>query len=134
MSGRSIGLSKKNKRKRQKPASLPSKIVFTLPAVRMLKDGLSIVENNLVANTRSLPNRELATNTLEGLKFKLEDMLQREEWDKEVGLDYNEMHMLNAAIHMHLVNLSLEGKSALVTPCLELCKQFALLMEKIEGE
>lgn len=100
----------------------------------MLKDGLSLVENNLVANTRSLPNRGLATNTLEGLKLKLEDMLQREEWDKEIELDYNEVHILNAAIHMYLVHLSLEGKSTLVTPCLELCKQFALLMEKIEGE
>ncbi len=100
----------------------------------MLKDGLRLVENNLVANFKPLPNRELTTNVVEGLKTKLEDMLQREEWDKEIGLDYNEVHILNAAIHMHLVNLSLEGKRAFVTPCLELCKQFAILMEEIEKQ
>jgi hypothetical protein len=128
-------LSKKHKRKKRpaKPQQIPSQILFTLPVVRMLKDALRLVEVSLLRNVKPLPNLELAAETLEGLKVKLDDMLQREEWDRETPLDSNELYILYAAIHMYLVDLSISKDSSMVTPCLLLCKQLSRLVEQMKG-
>ena len=128
-------MSKKHKRKKR-PAKLqqiPTQILLTLPVVRMLKDALRLVEVSLLRNVKPLPNPELAAETLEGLKVKLDDMLQREEWDRETPLDYNELYILYAAIHMYLVDLSISKDSSMVTPCLLLCKELSRLVEQMKG-
>jgi len=130
-------LSKKSKQKKQHAMNTqpPSKVIFTFEAVRMLKDALQLVEMSLLQNVQPLPNLELATQTLEGLKTKLDNMLQCEQWERETPLDYNELHILYAAAHMHLVHLSLNKKeNARVTPCLLLCKQFSRLIERVDKQ
>jgi hypothetical protein len=129
-------LSKKSKRKKQRivDSLLPSKITFSFETVRMLKDALQLVEDFFLQNTKALPNLELAHDTLQGLQIKLNDMLQREEWDEETPLDHNEIYILYAAIHMYLVHLTISKESSRVTPCLLLCKQLSRLVEQMEGK
>ena len=126
-------MSKKHQRRKPpaKPQPIPQRIIFTLSAVRMLKDALRLVEMSWPHPAKPLPHLELAAQTLEGLKVKLDDMLEREEWDRETPLDYNELHILYAAIHMYLVHLSIHKESSLVTPCLLLCKQLSFIEGRI---
>ncbi len=107
-------MSKKHNRQKQRAMSLepPAKILFTLPAVRMLKDALCLLEKALLRNTKPLPNLHFAKETLEELRRKLDAMLQREDWDMETGFDYNEPHMLYAAVHMYLAELRITKKAA----------------------
>ncbi len=129
-------LSKKSKRKKQRAASVPtpSKIIFTFAAVRMLKDALHLVDEALSHNTQPLPNLEFGIEVLTGLKQKLDDMLQGEDWDKETPFDYNELHILYAAIHMYLADLSLARNEQLMPTCLQLCKQFSLVIETLPSK
>ncbi len=128
-----MALSRKSKRKKQRAASVPapSKILFTFAAVRMLKDALSVVDEAFARNTMPLPNLEFGIEVLAGLKQKIDDMLQGEEWDKETPFDYNELHILYAAIHMYLVDLSLARNEQLMPTCLQLCKQFSRAVEAL---
>jgi hypothetical protein len=123
-----MALSRKSKRKKQRAASVPapSKILFTFAAVRMLKDALRLVDEAFTRNAQPLPNLEFGIEVLAGLKQKIDDMLQCEDWDKETPFDYNEMHILYAAVHMYLVDLSLARNERLMPTCLQLCKQFSL--------
>ena len=127
-------LSRKNRRKkarsRQQPAA-PSKLLFTFAAVRMLKDALRLVDEAFARTTQPLPNLEFGKDTLQGLQQKIDDMLQGEDWDKETPFDYNEMHILYAAVHMYLVDLTLNGNQQLMPICLQLCKQFSVVIETI---
>jgi hypothetical protein len=100
----------------------------------MVKDALRLMEQGFFRNTNPLPNRELAYDTLRGLHRKLDDMLQHEEWERETPLDYNEIHILSAAIHIYLAYLSMESKNALIPSCLLLCKQFSLIIEQVDGK
>jgi hypothetical protein len=123
-------LSKHHRRKKQQLASPepPTKIIFTFATIRMLKDALRLVETDFVRNAPPLPNLELAHETIAGLQNKLNEMLQYEEWDKETPLDYNEIHVLYAAIHMWLVRLTLERNRVDIDSCLALCKQFSRIV------
>lgn len=123
-------MSQKHRRKKQRIGSVepPSKIVFTLPAVRMLKDALRLVEEALLRNTKPLPNRALAAETLEGLQKKLDDMLQWEEWDRKTPLDYNEIHMLCAAVHMYLIDITTSQDKTKLAECIALCQEFGHIM------
>jgi hypothetical protein len=129
-------LSKKSRRSKQRAlnAQPPSKIIFTFPAVRMLKDALRLAEESCARSTPPLPNLELAAETIEALQLKLDAMLQREEWDRETPLDYNELRMLYAAIHMWLVHVTFEKKHTDIDVCLVLCKQFSRIIEQIDGK
>src|SRR5260370_7689090 len=129
-------LRKKSKRKKQRAASVPtpSKIIFTFAAVRMLKDALHLVDEALSHNTQPLPNLEFGIEVLTGLKQKLDDMLQGEDWDKETPFDYNELHILYAAIHMYLPDLSLARNERLMPTCLQLCNQFSLVIETLPSK
>lgn len=126
-------MSKHPKRKKQRVANAQplSTMVFTLATVRMLKDALRLVDEAFTHNTRSVPNLELGIDTLCSLKQKIDDMLQSEDWGKETPFDYNEMHILYAAIHMYLVDLTLAGNQQLMPTCLQLCKQFSLVIATI---
>lgn len=129
-------MSKKNKHKKPRIVSSepPTRIVFSFAAVRMLKDALGLVDQAFQYNTKSLPNLELAVEVLASLQIKLDEMLQQEDWEKETPFDYNEIHILYAAIHMWLAKLTFEGKHTQIELCLVLCKQFARLVERIEGK
>lgn len=124
-------MSRKSKRNKQRAATTPqpSKVMFTFAAVRMLKDALRLVDEAFARNTMPLPNLEFGIEVLAGLKQKIDDMLQGEDWGKETPFDYNEMHILYAAIHMYLVDLSLARNEQLMPTCLQLCKQFSLAIE-----
>ncbi len=126
-------MSKQRKRKKQRAVNVPqpSKILFTFTAVRMLKDALRLVDEAFARNTQPLPNLEFGIEVLAGLKQKIDDMLQGEDWDKETPFDYNEMHILYAAVHMYLVDLSLARNEQLMPTCLHLCKQFSLAIETL---
>ncbi len=126
-------MSKQSKRKKQRAVSAqpPSKVIFTFAVVGMLKEALSLVEEAFSRHTKPLPNLELGLETLESLKTKLDTMLQGEDWDKETPFDYNELHILYAAIHMYLVDLSMAGNQQLMPTCLQLCKQFSAAIEAI---
>lgn len=126
-------MSKKPKRNKQRAGTTPqpSKVMFTFAAVRMLKDALHLVDEAFMHNTKPLPNLEFGIEVLAGLKQKIDDMLQGEDWDKETPFDYNEMHILYAAVHMYLVDLSLARNEQLMPTCLQLCKQFSLAIETL---
>jgi hypothetical protein len=128
-----MALSRKNKRRKQRAinALLPSKMIFTFAAIHMLKDALRLVDEAFSRNTKPLPNLELGRETLESLKQKLDEMLQSEERDEETPFDYNELHILYAAIHMYLVDLTLDGNQQLMPTCLQLCKQFSAVIETL---
>jgi hypothetical protein len=99
--------------------------------VRILKDALRLVDEAFARNAQPLPNLELGQQTLGSLKAKLDDMLQCEDWQKETPFDYNELHILYAAIHMYLVDLSLAGDHQLMPTCLQLCKYFSATIEAV---
>jgi hypothetical protein len=120
-------LSKKHKCNRP---PIPSKVFFTLQAVRLLKDALCLFEQVLLQNTRPLPNLDFAAETLGGLKIKIEEMLQGEDWEKETPFDYNEIHILSAAVHMYLVELQFSHRENLVPVCITLCKEFTRMIEQ----
>jgi hypothetical protein len=127
-------LSSKKRRKKQRPGQQPinpSKLVFTFTDARILKDALDLVEEAFIRNTRPLPNLEFGMEVLAGLKQKIDDMLQGEDWDNETPFDSNEMHLLYAAIHMYLVDVSLARNEQLMPICLQLCKQFSLAIETL---
>lgn len=129
-------MSKKQRRKKQRiiTSQPPQKVTFTYATVCMLKNALLLVDEAFLRNTQPLPNVELAYEVLGSLKTKLHDMLQQEEWDKETPFDYNEIHILYAAIHMWLVKLTFDKKHTDIDLCMTLCKQFSLLVERIDGK
>lgn len=117
-----------NQHRRQQPL-VPSKLLCTLPAIRMLKDALHLVDAAFMRTTKPLPNLELGRQVLTGLQQKLDDMLQREDWTTETPFDANELHMLYAAIHMYLVELSATGDQQRLAMCLQLCGQLGGIMD-----
>lgn len=126
-------MSKQSRRKKQRVVNVqpPANVLFTFAGARMLKDALRVVDEAFACTTQPLPNLELGSETLESLKRKLDDMVQGEDWDKETPFDYNEMHILYAAIHMYLVDLSLAGNKQMMPTCLQLCKQFSRVVEAL---
>jgi hypothetical protein len=124
-------LSKRNRHKQhiQQP-QLPSKLLFSLPMVRLLKDALCLFERVLSSKPDKLPNIPFAKQVVSELKTKLNDMLQWEEWEKETPLDYNEICILYAAVHMHLIDLQISHQEECIQPCIALCKQFAGIVEQ----
>ena len=128
-------MNKKHKCKKQaaKQPQTASKILLTFSTARMLKDALRLTQESFSQNTAPLPNLELAHDTLEGLQRKLDDMLQCEELERETPLDYNEIHILSAALHIYLAYLKMKREHALMTTCLLLCKQFSFLINQLNG-
>jgi hypothetical protein len=125
-------LSKKNRRRRQAHQPQPdSKIFFSLPTVRLLKDALSFFEGFLYGKVEPLPNIPFAKDVTAGLHTKLDDMLQREEWEKEIPFDYNEIHILYSSVHMYLIELRFTHQHRLIPPCIALCKQFSMIIEHV---
>ena len=124
-------MSKRNRRKLHEQQPQPnSKIFFTLPAVRLLKDALCLFERVLFCEPEKLPNIPFAKQVVSELKTKLDDLLQREEWEKETPLDYNEVCVLYAAVHMYLINLQFSHREEFILPCIALCKQFTAIVEQ----
>ena len=123
-------MSRRNKKRRRRQLAFdPSDVYFTLPTLRMIKNSLTFMEQSVPLTTKSLPNLDFAVETLEVLKMKLEDMLQREEWNKKTPLDYNEIQIINASVHMYLVKLTFHKNHVLMNQCLTLCNQFTRLVE-----
>lgn len=122
------GIVKKKRKHRHQPQPAP-KIVFTLPTVRLLKNALGVFESVLLHEPRILPNMSFAKEVVSQLKTKLDDMLQREEWEKETSFDYNEVHILYAAVHMYLINLKSSRQENLIPPCIGLCDQLSVIVE-----
>ncbi len=125
-------LNKRNRRKQHiQQTQAKSKILFSLPTIRQLSDALYLFERVLFSKPDKLPNIPFAKQVVSGLKTKLNDMLQREEWEKETPLDYNEICVLYAAVHMHLIDLQISRQEEFIQPCIALCKQFAEIVEQI---
>lgn len=123
-------MGKKKRRQRQsKQPQASSKIYFTLPMVRLLKDAVCVLEGMLSQNAAPLPNIPFAREVTTGLKTKLDDMLQLEDWHRETPFDYNEVHILYAAVHIYLVKLKFSQKEDVLLLCIELCRQFSLIAE-----
>ncbi len=129
--GKRNTLSKKKKRIRY-TLHKPPRVFFTLSAVRLLKDALYLFEEGILRTTDHLPNISFAEEVIDRLKIKLDDMMQREEWERETPFDYNEIHILYASTHMYLVSLKFSGKENLRPACITLCKQFGRMVEYAE--
>jgi hypothetical protein len=133
--GRGETLSRRNREKRriEQPPPEP-KILFSLPTVRLLKDALCFLEGVLLSEPEKQPNLPFAIEVVGNLKVKLSEMLEREEWTEETPLDYNEVLILYTAVHMYLIDLQLSRKYDVITPCLELCKKFSVLVEQVNKD
>jgi len=126
-----VGKKRKRERQSAQPQSA-SKILFTLPTVRLLKDAVCVFEGTLSQNPDTLPNVPFvpfAREVTAGVKTKLDDMLQLEDWNRETPFDYNEVHILYTALRIYLIKLKLSQKEELVLPCIALCRQFSLMVE-----
>jgi hypothetical protein len=134
MEGKNVNKRNRNKRKQtaSQHTSVPSKMIFTLPVVKILKDSLANFEIMLLADgNKTIPNLELAHLTFGELKQKLTVMLEREEWGKVISFDYNEAWILYTSLAMYIVELQLSngGDAAKLPVCLALCNQFNALIE-----
>ncbi|QBD75199.1 hypothetical protein EPA93_03995 [Ktedonosporobacter rubrisoli] len=128
-------MSRKNRRKRHTQQSQPdSKIFFSLLTVRLLKDALHFFEAFLRCEPDKTPNLPFAKEVVAGLKAKLNEMLEREEWHEETPLDYNEIHLLHTSCAMYLIELKFTHQYTLIPPCIQLCKQLALVVEHVDKE
>ena len=130
-----IAMSSKKRRNRGKKTAdrnEPTKIIFTMPVVKILKDSLANFEIMLLADgNKTIPNLELAHLTFGELKQKLTDMLEREEWEKVISFDYNEAWILYTSLAMYVVELQLSNRKdiAKLPLCLALCNQFNAIIE-----
>ena len=61
--------------------------------VRLLKDAVCVLEGMLSQHSDILPNTPFARAVASGLKTKLYDMLQLEDWQRETPFDYNEIRI-----------------------------------------
>lgn len=77
----------------------------------------------------TLLNIPFASEVAAGLKTKLNDMLQLEDWQRETPFDYNEVHILYAAVHIDLVKLKFSQEEEVILLCIELCQQFSRIVE-----
>lgn len=128
-------MGKKKRRDHQPVQPQPTpKILFTLPTARLLKDAVDVFETMLSQHHDSLPNVPFAREVTAGIKTKLDEMLQLEDWNRETPFDYNEVHILYAAVHLYLVKLKLSRKEELLLPCIALCRQFSLMVESAKIE
>jgi hypothetical protein len=130
-----IAMSSKKRRNRGKKTAdrnEPTKIIFTLPVVKILKDSLANFEILLLAGeNKTIPNLEFAHLTFDELKQKITDMLEGEDWGKVISFDYNEAWILYTSLAMYIVELQLSngGDTAKLPVCLALCNQFNALIE-----
>ncbi len=127
----------KRKRRRHSGERNPqpnSKLFFSLPTVRILKDALCFFESFLNGKSDTLPNIPFAKEVVAELKRKLSEMLEREEWNKDTPLDYNEIHLLHTSCAMYLIELAYLHKADLLPPCIALCKQLAIVVEQAEKD
>jgi hypothetical protein len=120
-------LRKRSKRRGQ--PQQPAQVFFTLPTIRLINDALCAFEKVLLQKPGDLPNIPFAKEVVFQLKNKLEDMLQMEDWDKRTPFDYNEIHVLYAAVHMYLIELKFTHQDALLAPCIALCQHFSRMVE-----
>jgi hypothetical protein len=112
-----------------KQIAISSPMQFTLLEIKMLKDAVAQFEQTSLSRNQSLPNIDFAREVVEGLKQKLDDLLQQEDWKKKVPLDYNETFLLVSTLHMYLLELKITGNNALIPHCTKLCTQFLALAE-----
>jgi len=123
------------KKRRRPPPQDPqpvSKLFLTLPTVRLLQEALRTFERTLLQKPDDLPNVAFAKVVVWGLKTKVEDMLQREDWEQETPLDANEMQILSTGMQMYLLELMVSGQEERLLPCFALCQQFHQLVEHID--
>jgi hypothetical protein len=120
-------LSKKKRRKPQPPPA--SCAFFSLASIRLLKEAVTFLEEGLLQSPDDMPNVLFAKDLILKLKRKLGDMLEMEDWEKRTPLDYNEVHILSAALHAYLVLLKVSKQHHILPRCILLCNQFRLLMQ-----
>ena len=117
---------------RYKQVQIQKRIFFSLPAVRLLLDALLYLEDVLIVSTNPNPNKPLAHETIIYLKTKLMDMLELEDWQVTVSFDYNEKHILNAALYMYLIYLGQSGDTEKIRRCMLLCQQFSKIVAELQ--
>ena len=110
----------------------PTKIIFTLPVVKILKDSLANFEILLLAGeNKTIPNLEFAHLTFNELKQKITDMLEGEDWGKVISFDYNEMWILYTSLAMYVAEMQITKNpdTAKLGVCLQLCNHFNITLE-----
>lgn len=129
-------MSKRNRRKRQhgQPPVPRPELWLGLSAVKLLKDALVFFEHFLAHEHPALPNLPFAREVTAGLRTKLEEMLQREEWEKETPFDYNEIHLLHTSACMYLIELKSSHRQDLIPACITLCEQLLLAVQEVDRE
>lgn len=105
-------------------------MLFTVASLHLIKDALSFLEIACTSHPEMLPKKVLAKEVVKELHNKLDTMLRQEDGETEVSFDYNEVHILNAALSIYLIELQLSHKHELLAPCAVLCEQFSLLTER----
>lgn len=126
--------SKKHRNRRKKTANRnePTKIIFTLPVVKILKDSLANFEILLLAGAnQTIPNLEFAHLTFDALKLKITDMLEGEDWVKITPFDRNEMWILYTSLAMYVAEMQITKNpdTAKIGICLQLCNHFNAMLE-----
>src|SRR5579885_3690991 len=116
------------KKHQSQPQPVP-KMVFTLSTVRLLRNALDLFECVLLRECHTLPNMSFAREVVSQLKTKLNDMLQLEDWEKQASFDYNEVHILCAAVHLYLIELRSSSQENLIAPCLVLWTQLHVIVQ-----
>jgi hypothetical protein len=124
----------KRKRRHRKSTQQPSQVFFTVSAVHLLKEALCTLEEALLRTTKPSLHIPFAKELVEQLKIKLDNMLQMENWEKEIPFDYNEIHILYAAVHMHLIELKISDQESALPMCILLYKQLGRMVEEAEGK
>lgn len=110
----------------------PTKIIFTLPVVKILKDSLANFEILLLAGAnQTIPNLEFAHLTFDELKLKITDMLEGEDWEKITPFDRNEMWILYTSLAMYVAEMQITKNpdTAKLGVCLQLCNHFNTMLE-----
>ncbi|MBV8822404.1 MAG: hypothetical protein JO123_06395 [Ktedonobacteraceae bacterium] len=126
-------MSKRKNLTSQQPHQ-PSHVCFPLPTVRLLQEALRTFERALWQKPDALPNVAFAKQVVYCLKTKVEDMLQREDWELETPLDANEIHILSAGMQMYLLELMVSGQDDVLLPCFALCQHFSQLVEHVDAK
>ena len=126
--------TKRNKQRTTKKTG-PTKIIFTLPVVKILKDSLATFEIMLLAGAnQTIPNLEFAHLTCNKLKQKLTHMLEGEEFEQVTPFDINEVWILYVSLTMYIVEMQINKNpdSAKLGLCLLLCHHFNAMIEMNE--
>lgn len=95
--------------------------------LQLLQKAFVLFEKHLTSSQEALDNRQLAQETLTGLKSKLGKMKEAGEWS-EITLDANEVLIIRASVAMFSTGLSLLAPSFHTASLIRQCNHVLVQM------